>query len=196
MLWMVFKGVFPQARLLNLGTSCCYTDILFVIPSDMQQDILSQISSSKKQKCFSLCSLKPESTHIPWISPCFTKANDYSWILHSKFNIAWYKELHFWGPAILFLSLAFSGFWNTSPVDTVCLHRISRNSTSRFLEGLCFIVYTYVSISCQKTFLYWKLLFWMLWTLHPLVELQELSKQIPGFMTMSQHMTQQNICME
>lgn len=66
---MVFKGVSPQelnARLLNLGTSCYYIDILFVIPTDMQQEIHSLVnsSSSKNQKCFSLCSLKPENIHI------------------------------------------------------------------------------------------------------------------------------------
>lgn len=109
----------------------------------MQQDIHSQISSSKNQKCFSVCSLKPESIHIPWISPCFTKAHDYSWILHSKFQVLDTRSSTSGGQHFFFLSLAFWGFWDTSPLDTVCY---TLNFKKLYRQNFWGVVFHYLHI--------------------------------------------------
>lgn len=139
-LCMVFKGVSPQA--LNGG---CWIWVLAATTLTlslsfplMRNRTFTPKSALARTGNVSLCSLMPESIHIPWISPCFTKAHDYSWILHSKFQVLDTTSSISGHQHFFFLSLAFWGFWDTRPIDYVCFALNFKKRYRQIFRGVVF----------------------------------------------------------
>lgn len=140
------EGSFPsstECQAVEFGYQLLhYIDVLFVISTDVQQDIHSQICSSKNGKYFSAHWSLKASTFLGFlhillkhmIIPGFYIANSRCLIQRGSISV---------GQHFFFLSLAFWGFWDTGPIDIFCY---ALNFKKRYRQIFRGVVFHYLHI--------------------------------------------------